>query len=231
MAGAIVQSAYAVDDSAGNGTTIAVTLNSVAAGNLLDCSSGWGDIPGTITCTVSDGTSYTADAAGKVRDIPNIQASQNFFKPNSGSGNFTATATFSSNCAYRRIRLIEVSGLATASPEDKSARQTQTTPGTGADAVSSSATSATTQANDFVLGITHNNLEVDPGTGTVSAGTGFTLYTAASHTIAAVEYKSVSATGAQTATFTQSVNNDRNTHVIAFKEAASTDTLMGMACL
>jgi hypothetical protein len=102
---------------------------------------------------------------------------------------------------------------------DQGTGQAQATPGTGANAVSSGASAATTNANDFVLGFSQNETESDPGTGTVSAGTGYTI--SGANLIMCVESKSVAATGAQTATFTQSVDNTRITHVVAFKEAAA----------
>lgn len=89
--------------------------------------------------------------------------------------------------------------------------------------MSSGATAATTNANDFVLCLTQNTSEIDPGTGTLTAGTGYTKNGTAVHTVA--ESKSVSATGAQTGTWTQSVNHNRTTQVIAFKEAATSPTI------
>lgn len=218
MAGAIVQTGYAVDDSGAGSTTISVTLNGVAAGNAIDVFVGFGDA-GTETCTVSDGTAYTADAAGKKRDTGNSQSSQNFYLLNVGSGTHTITATLGSSVAFRHVRAIEISGIQTSAAEDKAAGQFQAGPGTGANAVSSGATAATTNANDFVLGLTQDSQEADPGTGTLTAGTGYTI--SGTNIILGVESKSVAATGTQTATFTQSVANSRTTHVIAFKEASA----------
>jgi len=215
MAGAVVQTGYNVDDSGGTSTTIAVTLTGVTAGNNLVVHGGWAGTGNT--ATVSDGSAFsTADA--QRNDTTNNQASQVYVRENVGSGSHVITLTVSSAAAFRRIRAYEVSGCATASSVDKSTGQNQLSPGTGANGVSSGASAATTQANDFVMGFSQNITENDPGTGTVTAGTGFSL--TGTNLIMCVESKSVAATGAQTATFTQSVNNARTTHVVAFKEAA-----------
>ncbi|CAB4182401.1 hypothetical protein UFOVP1077_2 [uncultured Caudovirales phage] len=222
MAGATVQSAYSVDDSGGTATTASIALTSVTAGNLLASFVGWSDGAGTITCTVSDGTAYTSGAS-KLTGGTDAQASQVFYLPNAGSGTHTSVATFSSTTTFRRHRIDEYSGLATASPIDQATGQQQNTPGTGADAISSGTTSTTANANCFVVGYTQNTTEIDPGTGTLTAGSGYTIF--GTNKIMGVETKSVSATGAQTATFTQSVNNSHTTHVIAFKEAATAPTI------
>jgi hypothetical protein len=216
MAGAIVQSAYVVDDAGGD-TVIAATLAGVVAGNTLVTFVGFEDLPTTVS-SVSDGASYTS-AGSKVADAGNGQASQVFYKENASSGSHTATATFSALIANRRIRYFELSGLATSSSLDQATGQSQATPGTGANAVSSGASSATTNANDFVMGFSQDTTQVNPGTGTVTAGTGYTI--SGSNIILSAESKNVSSTGAQTATFTQSVNNSRTTHVIAFKQVAA----------
>lgn len=223
MSGSIVQSGYSVDDSGGSLTTIAVTITGVTAGNHLVAFAGWTD-PGTTTCTVSDGSAFSTGAA-KVNLAASNQSSQVFYRENVGSGSHTITATFSTSQPFRRLRVLEVSGLATASSLDQGTGAVQGAPGTGANGVSSTASSATTNANDFVLGFSQDITENDPGTGTVTAGTGFTI--SGSNIIMSVESKSVSATGAQTATFTQSVNNARSTHVVALKEAAAAAASMG----
>jgi len=220
VAGAIVQSAYAVDDSGTGATTVAVTLGSaVTAGNSILVHVGWNDPVDTITISgVSDGSSY-ASAAAKVRDAVEQQSCEVFIFENHAANTPTITATFSSITPFRRIRAIEVSGTNITSSVDQSTGQAQTTPGTAENAVSSGATSATTNATDFVLGFYHNVGQFDPGTGTLTAGSGYTIN--GSNVITGVETKSVSATGAQTATFTRSVNVNCITHVVALKETAA----------
>src|ERR1043165_5812386 len=117
MAGAIVQTGYNVDDSGGNATTIAVTLTGVTAGNTLMAHTGWTDA-GTITCTVSDGTSYTTGDT-KRNNATDSQSGQTYYLENAGSGSHTITATFSTTTSFRRIRVAELSGLQTSSSKDQ----------------------------------------------------------------------------------------------------------------
>jgi hypothetical protein len=214
MPGAIVQSGYAVDDSGGTSTTISVTLSGVAAGSAIVAYVGWSD-SGAVTASVSDGTAYTAAADGKIRQTTDGQSDQIFYLPNAGAGSHTITATFSSARAFTRIRAIEVSGIQSSAIEDKAAGQQQGTLGTTTDSISSGATAATTNADDFVLGFTQDTSNTDPGSGTMAAGTGYTLF--GTNQILSLESKSVSATGAQTATFTDTKNSNRVTHVLVLK--------------
>lgn len=216
MAGSIVQN-IVVDNADTTSTTVAATINGVAAGNTLVVQVGWDDPPGTTTCTVSDGTAHTSLVA-KQREATNNQAGQLFYRFNVAANNYTVTATFSTTSDSRRIQVLEISGVTTTDPKDQATGQPQTTPGTTADAVSSGATSATTNAKTFVVGLSQDVSQLAPGTGTVTAGTGFTIN--GSGIILPAESKSVTVTGAQTATLTQSVNNSRITFVAALIEAA-----------
>ncbi|HEX2669628.1 MAG TPA: hypothetical protein VHM25_02090, partial [Polyangiaceae bacterium] len=147
------------------------------------------------------------------------QSGMVLYRENVGAGSHTVTATYSTSSPFRRLRVLEVSGLATSSSLDQATGQAQTAPGTGANAVSSGASTATTNANDYVMGFSQDTSGVEPGTGTLSGGTGYTI--SGSDELMGVESKNVAATGAQTATFTQSANNNRVTHVVAFKQAAA----------
>lgn len=213
MAGAIVQTGYAANTS---GATISVTLTGVTAGNTLVAHVGWGDSSGSNTCSVSDGTSYSVGDT-KRRNTADTQSGEVFYLENAGAGSHTIQATISPGEGFLLLRVAELSGLATSSSLDKAVGQPQNAPGTTSNAVSSSASAATTNANDFVLGFSENTSQLDPGTGTLTAGTGYTI--SGTNVMMGLESKSVAATGAQTATFTQSVNNNRVTHVVAFKES------------
>lgn len=213
MAGAIVQSAYAVDDGGGGSTTIAATLNGVTAGNHLIAHVGWSS--STATCSVSDGTAYSTGDSD--RDDTN-QDGQVFYLENAGAGSHTITATLSTSQSFRRIRVCEVSGLATSSSKDQATGQAQS----ATTSPSSSASAATTNANDFVMGFTQNGGDADPGSTTLSAGATYTL--SGSNNILGLESKSVAATGAQTATFGSTNSKTFTTHVIAFKEAGGGGT-------
>lgn len=222
MPGSIVQSVYAVDDSGGTATTIAATINNVGAGNHLIAHAGWSD-SGAVTASCADPAVYsTADP--RRNDAGDGQSGQIFLSEGVTPGSHTVTVTLSITRDFRRLRVYEVANLARSSV-DQSTGQSQTTPGTGANAVSSGASSATTNARDFVMGFSQNVLENDPGTGTVTAGTNYTI--SGANLIMCGEFRSVTSTGAQTATFTQSVNNTRLTHVVAFKEADSIGSMRG----
>lgn len=217
MTGAVVQTGYAVDDSGATSTTIAVTLTGVVAGNTLYAHVGGTDT-GAVTASVSDGSAFSAGDT-KRRSTGDNQSGWTFYRENVGAGSHTITATFSGAIDFRRLRVGELSGLATSSSKDQAVGQVQASPGTGANGISSSATAATTNANDFVIGSTQDADSANPGSGTLTAGTGYTI--SGTNVIMGIESKSVAATGAQTATFTQSVAGSRITHVIAFKEAST----------
>jgi hypothetical protein len=232
MAGSIVQSQYNVDDSTSLSTTISVTLNGVTANNTLVVHVGWGDA--ALTCSVSDGSSYTSGAA---RVQTSSQSSQVFYLEAASGGTHNITATISgAGAPYRRIRAYEITGVATSSSLDQSTGQALASPGTGTDAVTSGNTSTTTNANDFLMGFAENVSETDPGSGTIAAGTNYTI--SGANQILAAESRNVSSTAAYAGTFTQDASGGRgyDVHVIAFKTAAgggggTAATLMGQACL
>ena len=226
MPGAIVQTAYAVNDSGSGGTTtIAVTITGVTAGNTLVAFVGNGDPAGTTTVTVSDGASYT-QAGSYTRDTVNTQMSSVFYLENAGSGSHTVTATLSSARDYRRIRVIEISGLQISSSLDGAVSAYQASPGTGTDGISAANISLNTNANNFLLGLTQNTGDVDPGSGTLSAGTNYTI--SGTNRILGVESRSVTSTGTYAATFTQSSNFSATTHLVQFKEAGGAPKRMMM---
>lgn len=218
MAGAVVQSAYTVDDSGSSSTTISATLLGVTAGNTLVAHAGWDSVSNP-TCSTSDGSAYTSTAAS-IKDTGNNQSGQVFYLPNVGAGTHTITATFSASIDFRRFRVYEISGV-TAAPLDKTTGQFQASPGTGSDAVSSGATAATANTC-FLLGLSQAPSELDPGSGTVTAGTSPTAYTiVGSNIIMSAESAASVAAGAQTATFTQSTANTRITHILALIETSA----------
>jgi hypothetical protein len=215
MSGSIVQaSAIVFDDTGGTVASISQTIT-VTAGNHIVAQVNFADT-GTGTCSVSDGTAYTVSDS-KRRHVGQNESSQIFHLPNAGGGSHTVTATFSPSAAFPRLRLYEVSGLVSSSSVDQSAGQPQNTPGTGANALTSGNTAATTNANDFLMGFMSNVGEASPGSGTVTAGTSFTLIDG--NVLLTAEGRSVSATGTYAATFTRSVSVDCVTQIVAFKES------------
>ena len=214
MAGSIVQSAYTVDDGGGTATTATTTITGVTAGNTLICFVGWSDSAGTRTCTVGDGSTYTS-AAAKVSGGTDVQASQVFILENVKPGSHAVVALLNTAAAFRRNRVIEVSGLVWIGAVDKSAGAQQNTPGTTTNVISSGASAVTLGSFEFVIGFTQNTTQNDPGTGTLTAGTGYTI--SGTNLIMGIESKSITVNAAQTATFTQSVNNSHTTHVLTLK--------------
>ena len=216
----IKQAGYNIDDSGTSQTTISATLTGVTAGSALVACIGYSNIGGGVSVSCSDGTAYSESASGICTDTGNNQHSRVFYLANAGSGSHTITITFGSAQAFLRLVVLEVGGVATTSPEDGSADQAQSSPGLGNDVISSSATGTTTQADAIVLGFTQNTGETHPSGDITTAGTGYTLITGTPNILRA-EYKIVSATGTQTATFGQNtVSRSRTTHALVLKKAA-----------
>jgi len=223
MLAVVRQSVYQGNgDNGTSSTTVSATITGVAAGSAIIAFVG-NDNTGP-TCSVSDGNAYTQTADGTADNI-NGQPSRVFYLLNAAAGDHTVTATWSGAVPFRRLLLIEVAGLASSAAEDVSAHQGQASPGLATDAISSSATATTTEANTFVLGLTQNCSSAGAESTTLNAGTGYTLI--GNRQMLTAEYKNVSTAGAQTATFTDTVaNNSRTTHVVAFKLAAASGKLL-----
>lgn len=218
MAGAIVQIVTNTDNP--GASTIAATISGVAAGNHVVAVVG-ALLGTTATVSISDGGGGTWNN-GATTTPPNAIRSTKYSENRSGS--ITVTATFgSANWQFRAIALIEISGLATSSSLDQATGQHQGG-ATGTDSITSGNPASTTNAKDFVLGVTVNYNDAPHG----NTGTGFTgasgspFWTAIGGNDLSVESKSVSATGVYPALFTPSANgSDWDTHVLIFKEAAA----------
>lgn len=216
MAGKLVQ--YTNILSLGDSTSGAISLTGVTAGSTLIVHIQFGASGGAAISSVSDGTAYTI-AGSSLADSTNAdQTSAVYYLQNASAGSHTVTTTFSTTALGIDLRIFEIGGVVTTGGVHRVTQQLQNSssglPGTGTNGISSGATSATTVANCFVFGCSINNSEAPPGTGSTSAGTGFTLIGSGANE---AEYKNVTATGTQTATFTQTVNNSRSTHVLAFE--------------
>lgn len=204
------------------GTTLTKTVYGVAAGSALMVHVGFDDSGGANSASVADLMQYVSNPEGKVRDTSNNQGSQVFRLENAYGGRHDITVTFNASISARRMRVYEISGVTVL---DQSAGQFQASAGTGSNGVSSGASAATKNANDLVLAVSQDTGELGDGTGTVTAGTGFAITGPTAQVILVGEWKNVSSTGAQTATFTQSVNNARVTHVLALKAATAAPTI------
>jgi hypothetical protein len=210
----IVQSSYTTQD--GNVVdNISTTLTGVAPGSLILAHVG-NDNTGNPSVAI-DGFRI---ADGPRFDPPNNQSGYVFYRENAPQGAMPVKVKLSAAQSTVRLRVYEISGIALSNAFDSAVGRSQNTPGTGADAVSSGASAPTGNANDFVVGLSQNTAELDPGTGTITAGTGFTQ-AGPSKNIMTGERKLVTSTGQQTAIFTQSVNNNRVTHVVSFRAASA----------
>jgi hypothetical protein len=96
-----------------------------------------------------------------------------FWKENLTNAPQTITVAWASNAGYFQIQAAEYSGILTSGdPKDVQEGRYQNNPGTGANAVSSSASGTNTQyANDLVIGICAADQQTDTN---IAAGTGFT---------------------------------------------------------
>lgn len=149
-----------------SGTTLAIAYGSnVTAGNLLVCHiyANHG-ISG-----VADSRSQTFTSAVNVTDGATYSLAT-FYYANTTGGADTVTVTFAGAITYASLQCSEYSGVATSSPLDKFASNSQTTPGTGANAVTSGSVTTTTDGQLIVGWST----ALTVGAGTTSAGTGFT---------------------------------------------------------
>jgi hypothetical protein len=220
--GYIVQSpAPTIDDSGTNSTTIAQTLPGVTLNNLMLAIADWADPGNTITASCADGQGTYGIACGKVYNTTDQQSSAVFILVPCVSGSHASVVTFSTTTSYRRIRLVEIAGIVPVSSIDQTVGNFQIGPGFGLDAVTSGASPALTWPSDFVLGICIDSSENTPGTGTLTAGTGYTLWD--SNLIVSVEYKNVAGFSPQTATWTRGGTNSNNTSfVLALKNQPPT---------
>lgn len=164
MAITFVQSPTAATGS--SGTTLALAFGSnVTAGSML-CAHIYANhgVSG-----VADSRSQTYTAAVSVTDGSTFTLATYYFLNTTG-GACTVTVTFAGAITYASLQVAEYSGIATSAALDKFASNSQTAPGTGANAITSGSVTPTTNGQ-LILGWT---TALTVGAGTVSAGTGFT---------------------------------------------------------
>lgn len=209
-------------------TTLAVTLTSaVASGNTVCGSVCYGTTTTLTSVTDDKGNTYNLETG--VSDTTNGQRTTGFSLSNITNGPKTITATMTSGVGATSLVADEFSGCGTGSTDqrDSSAHgaQWQTSPGTGANGVSSGPFTTVTNG-DLLYGATSNDTGDD--TGTLTAGTTtnatFALTSTSSGTSSGTcamiksVWASQSTAGASTAaTLTQSVNVARVTVLIAVK--------------
>ncbi len=156
-----VQSNSAVPAS---GITVKVTYaNAQAAGDLNIVAIGWSDAS-TIVSAITDSMGNVYNVAAGPTVQTGTQSAVVYYAKNiaaaTANGN-TVTVTFSASAPYPDVRILEYSGLDTASPLDISAAAS------GTSSTSDSGAATTTAANELIFGA--NYVQTD----TASAGAGF----------------------------------------------------------
>ena len=119
----------------------------------------------------------------------------------------TITATFATAASFADLTIAEVGNVSSTSPFDVGTGALTANTGAAGTPYSSGNTSATSFAAEIVIGYSG----VDSGP--ISAGSGFTLFD--TDTVAGMESKNVSATGAQAATFTSGTASDNASAMVA----------------
>jgi hypothetical protein len=198
--------------TASSGTTIAIPFASnVTAGGLLVCYI----YANHGISTVADSRSQTFTAAVNVTDNATYSLAI-FYYANTTAGADTVTVTFAGAITYASLQCSEYSGVATSSPLDKFASNSQTDPGTGANAVTSGSVTTVTDGQLIVGWST----ALIVGTETISAGTGFSGRTNVfGDTLHEDQVQSTA--GAIAATFTNSLATADNITLIATFQASA----------
>lgn len=204
----------------GGSTTIACTMtNPMGAGNTLAVAVAWDTTTETLS-SCSDGTNtYVLVANTLATDATNTNRFQGAYALNGGGATLTITCTISAAVSGRGIVVHEISGTLTSGALDVSIGQNQQNPGTGTDAITSTAVT-TTENGDYIFGASNDAVA---GCATLSAGTNYTIRTATNCAPLPVssENQIQSAAGSIAATFTGgSATDDWSTLIMAFKPAA-----------
>jgi hypothetical protein len=193
--------------------TVAATLtNTVGSGNCVIGHVTWDLSLGSAISTIKDdlNNSYTLGLA--VPDNTNTQAHTVFYLWNITNSPKTVTVTFTNAATSARgVGIAEYSGIATAAdPKDIQEGRIQSSPGTGTDAISSSASgTATNAANELLGGFWLNTTGAAAG----AAGTGFTSRTNSSTIPIRVEDKDSGSSGtAARSTFTDVAGGGSQTY-------------------
>lgn len=192
MAIAYVNSATGSADA--SSSTIATTAANHTTGNLLVAFVVWNHASNTLS-SVSDtaGNTWTritgTDALHGTADRCEMFYAKNI----TGNASNTVTATFSGGAAFRRIAVVQYSGVDTTAPLDQATKQTVT------DTSITSPSFTTTSADEVIIA----GMGSDMGRN-VSPGTNYTLRVDSLAVDTDVEERIVTATGSYTASFSWS---------------------------
>jgi hypothetical protein len=202
--------ASAINDA--SATTIAVALGAaVQVGDEIVGMCGW-DNTSTPTISVADslGNVYTV-SNDRIDDATHNQSGVTFRAKVTVAGTPTVTVTYTPSSGSRRIIVGAWRGVDRA-PFDTSIGQAQQSPGTGTDAVTS--TQATPfRSNALFIGFGQNIAQSPTGTGTVTAGTNYTMRLT-SVAILSVEDLVQGPAAAEDGSFTISIDHSYITHVV-----------------
>ncbi|MGL4649242.1 MAG: immunoglobulin domain-containing protein [Caldilineaceae bacterium] len=212
---AVRQSTTPAEEQAG-ATTIQQTITGVLQGSTLLVHLGHENIGGVTVIGVNDGAAYTL-ADGPRQDGSNSGDTNVYLRENVNAGDYTVVATFSASASYRRMRVVEATGLVASGVLDVATGQHQAAPGTATDAVSSGAMATTTGAERLILGFSCSWVNVFGAVGgTISAGTDGSIASPNQREFA-LESRSVTSIGAYAAQFTITVDAPQTTHAVALK--------------
>lgn len=208
-----IQSAFWEDYSGtGYGAGINVSFaKNITPGNFVLVFVTWNNTSARPT-TVWDGTNtFTEVASAYGADAGNGQWQTAYYYANHPGGTSTIYATWGFSRSYTSIQVVELQRIDNVSPINCAISQTQGTPGTAANAISSGG--CVTNAATVVLGLTQATTDLS---GTVTAGTSFTKKNTSNY--AAFEYAQMNSTGSKAITFTTtSSSNSYITSLVALK--------------
>jgi hypothetical protein len=196
-----------------------VAITCTAGNYLVAIGQGAGGAPAGIILSFSDTGSNTYTIIDNVNGVGGTFGGACAYAPITTGGAITVSVTFSGTPSTRGIVVREYSGWAASTPLDQHVVSAYTTTGS----ISSGASAATTQANEDVVGWTAFSAT------TITVGAGYGNFGQTATTIgAAGEDLTVSATGAQTATFNSTGLSAYICGVATFKLASSSsvDTSM-----
>ena len=155
-------------------TTCVATLSANTAGNCVIVGAGWVDVSGSVTCAVTDDKGNTYTAIGSKSRNASQQYSVQLFICSSvvaSASTVTITATISTGAAFSDIKVEEISSTLGFNAGSLIAVNTTMTSGTG-NSTALATTAATPTKNNCAI-FTYGGAN----SGTITAGTGFTLRT------------------------------------------------------
>lgn len=186
----LVQQASA-DNGASISNSVVVTLNGVAAGDLLTCSLTYdtSSVGGSNALSLSDNVNGSWSVAIPAHYSSAItQTTGMFYFANSQAGNIMITGSAGGTFPWGAMACQEWSGAATTSPLEQETQQDGTT------ALPSSGSITTTANGDLILGNLENMQQP-------AAGTGFTLIDSTPSTWLSTEYQIQTSAGTTAATW------------------------------